>query len=105
MFPAPLEIGGLQSQVAQRGEARRARRAELVEQRVERLVLRLAQLREAVELVERARLAVLEEDPRARDPVGRLAVDQVPDDDVRAPRGGPFGAAGPPPGPPADPPA
>ena len=74
------------SQGGQLAQVARAQRRELVEQAVERAALRQLELREAIELVEGARLAVLEDDPRPRHPVGLLAVNQVADDVERAPR-------------------
>src|SRR5205085_6175771 len=49
----------------------------------------------AVEWIEAARRPVLENDPRSRDPVGALAVDQVKQDLPRTPRVATFVHAGP----------
>src|SRR5206468_4254547 len=68
---------------------------EIVEQLGERLSRALPCLREAVERLETATGALLEDDARSRNPVGALAMDQMADHIERAPRVGTFGRVGP----------
>src|SRR5581483_8562782 len=68
---------------------------ELVEQLVERLALALAKLCVAVERRESAIVALCEDDARAWDPVRALAVNEMSDDHVRAPRVRTLGGIGP----------
>ncbi len=66
-------------------EVAAAERGELVEEAVECPSGGLLELREPVELVKRPRVTVLEDDLRARHPVGQLTVDEMADDIVGAP--------------------
>ena len=60
-------------------------RGELLEQAAQRLPFRCGELREAIELVEGACLAMLEDDPRPRYPIGVFAMNQMADDVERTP--------------------
>ena len=84
MTTAPFQVGWRQSHPDRRFEAGTAQCRELVEPLVDRLV-GLLQLCEPVERFERAGESMFEDDACARDPVGLLAVDEVPHDVVRAP--------------------
>ena len=86
MASRPVEIGVCHAQCCQLTHIVAAQCRELVEQAVERASSRYFELGKAIELVERPALAVVEDDARARHPVGELAVDQVADDVEGAPR-------------------
>lgn len=75
-----LEIQGLEGDEVFFAEA-----GELVEELLERFALRLSCLGEAVEAVEWPGFAVVENDSRARHPVGALADDEMADDVEGAP--------------------
>src|SRR6266850_7211740 len=85
MTPATVEVVGAQMQRFERSQVFPAQRRELVEQARERSSFRFHKLREAIELLEWLRLAVVEDEAGTRDPVGPFAVNQVPDDVERAP--------------------
>jgi len=95
MGAATVKCRGGEIESAQGREVLAPETRELVEQLVERLPGARPLLREAIVAIERTRLAVLEDDAGARDPVGLLAVDQVPDHVEGAERLRPFGAARP----------
>ena len=69
--------------------------SEFVEQGGERFPVGLAELRLAIEGIKGPAVAVLQDDEQARDPIGSLGVDQMANDDVRAPRSGSLGSRGP----------
>jgi len=71
--------------VAQNAQVRAAQRLELVEQRRERAAAVALDVPKAVERREPADRALLQDDPRSRDPVGLFAIDQVTDDVEGAP--------------------
>src|SRR3954464_11252726 len=79
----------------QRGEGVRPEPLELVEELGERLSLAVAELGEPVERLECPTPPLLDDDARARDPVGALTLDQVPHDVERAPRVGALVRVGP----------
>ena len=85
MSAVTVEVGVGQPQRRQLAEVFLAQRRELVEQAGQRSALRHRDLREAIELVEGPRLAALQDDSGAGDPVGSLAMDQVSDDIEGAP--------------------
>lgn len=64
---------------AERVEVRRAQTRELVEQVGETLATAIPNVREAVEGLEASVSSASEDDPGTRNPVGALAVDQVPE--------------------------
>src|SRR5688572_25932199 len=86
MPPTTVEVRVRQVQRFQSAKILLAERGELVEEAGQRSSLRPRELREAIELVERPPLAVLQDDPGALHPVGSLAMNQVSDDIERAPR-------------------
>src|SRR5437764_1493693 len=90
MPSAPLQIRGLQMQRAERHKICGPQRRELVEQVAERLPPAVTCPFEAVERLERPRLAMLEDHLQSRHPVRLLAVNQMTDDVDGAPRVRPF---------------
>src|SRR5579883_2104794 len=87
---APAEV-----QRAEAAEVRAAKFGEFVEEGGQRLASAFAELRLAIEAIEGAAGAVLEDDLETRHPVGVLPVDQMADDVVGAPGVGAFVACGP----------
>lgn len=83
---AAIEIALGQLERGQIAEVLLSERSELVEKARERASPGQIELRKAIEFVERTGLTVLENDLRARHPVGVLAMNQVPHHVVRAPR-------------------
>src|SRR5258708_4809370 len=85
MTSAPGQVLRLQIQCLERGQILFTQASELVEELLERLALTLFHLRKAVKGIKWSRLAVFQDDPRPRHPVGALPDDQVPYDVERAP--------------------
>src|SRR6185503_8611433 len=75
-----IEVRVAQAHRREVAQALPPQRRELVEQDRQRLSLGFSELRESIERLERACLALLQDDSRARYPVGPLAVNQVADD-------------------------
>src|SRR4051794_21744424 len=80
MAPAALEIPRLQLQLAQLAQVVLAEARELIQQLRQSSAFVLALLRLAVEALEGARLAMLQDHARAGHPIGALAVDEMSDD-------------------------
>jgi len=85
-----VEVRIGQAQRRQLAEIGLAQRREFLEQTGQRSSFRHRELREAIERVEGPPLAVLQDDPDARHPVGSLTMDQVSDDIERTPGFAPF---------------
>ena len=85
MAPAPIEVGIGQAQRRERAKTVIAQHRELVEQAGQRPPFRRGELCEAIERIEWARLAMLEDDPGARDPVSVFAMNQMSNDVERTP--------------------
>src|SRR5215212_1320827 len=79
MLTLESELAVANLPAAQGDEIRRSEFAELVEQLSETLSLTFVNLREAVIRLEAAIRSLVEDDPRARNPVRVLAVNQMPD--------------------------
>src|SRR4051812_7596536 len=79
MLPLEGELAVAKVPTAERREVLGAQPGEFVEQLRETLALALPDLREAVIGHEAAIVALGEDDPRARNPVGALAMDEMPD--------------------------
>jgi hypothetical protein len=90
-----IELIGTKIERDETGEAGMAGGGEFVEELWERLAGAIAKLGFAVEGFEGPGGSVLENDFQARDPVCVFAVDEVADDDLRAPGAGAFGGVGP----------
>jgi hypothetical protein len=71
-------------------EVLRAQSPELIKEDGQRLALTLVEVSETIVRRKAAALTLRKDEPGARDPVRALAVDEVSDDDGRAPRFGPF---------------
>src|SRR5690349_24595733 len=80
-----FQLSGLEVEGAQAREALAPECGELVEQSFQRLRVAVPQLGFTIERVERTRGAVFQDDFEARQPIGLFDVDQVPEDNVRAP--------------------
>src|SRR5690349_24885033 len=93
MLARERELFGRDRHRAQLGEALLTERVELGEEVVERLPLALGELGETVELLEPPIRSLRHDDARPRDPVGALAMAEVPDVVVRAPGVGALGGA------------
>src|SRR5262245_23089466 len=85
MAPASRQIGDGQVERRECGQAVTPTRRELVEQALDRAALREFELRESIERLEGGAVAVLEDEPGARQPVGLFAVNEVAEDVERAP--------------------
>jgi putative YphP/YqiW family bacilliredoxin len=85
MPPAAIEIGTGEVERLKRVEIRLTQRGELVEEIGQRWSGGRRKLREPVERVEGARVAILQDDLHARHPVRLFPVNQVTDDVERAP--------------------
>src|SRR5581483_1168199 len=79
MQPAAGKVFWLKGQRAEPGEAFRTRAGEVIQQLRERLALRLRFVSPAVEGIKRPRLAKLQDQPRAGNPVRMLTVDKMGD--------------------------
>ena len=80
MPPAAIEVSVGQLQLFQFFEILPAQKGELVEECRQRASLSIRELREAIELIEGARLSVVQDDSCARDPIGAFSVNQVSHD-------------------------
>src|SRR5262245_28007725 len=90
MLAGFLEIARADFHLSKRRQISLSQRGELVQQIFESFALALFKLSEAVERVEWARLAVIENNFYSRDPVSSLSVYQVADHVISAPRVGAF---------------
>src|SRR5512134_2056990 len=85
MAATARELLPCQRPAIQRREVRRTHVREAFEQGLQRPAPKARELRQAVEGVERPCFAVLQDDARPRDPVGLVAMNQVPEDIDGAP--------------------
>jgi hypothetical protein len=86
----PLEILGSESQRLQSNDVVGAEPGEGVKELMQRLALRIGELRKAVERGKRHRLSLSQENFDPRHPVGALPMDEVANDIVWAPGIGSF---------------
>ena len=95
MTSATIEIGGLQIQRPQGIKIFCPQPSKFIQKLIYRLSLTFALLGLAIERIEPAAFAVLQDDPSARHPVGAFSVNEVADNVKRSPAFRTFVAQGP----------
>src|ERR1043166_3423239 len=95
MLPLERELAIHETPSGDRDQILSPKPRKLVEEIDKSFALAFAELSGAVVGREATRCALREDELRARDPIGTLAVDEMADDNVGAPRVRPFGRGGP----------